>query len=66
MTNADKIRNMTDEELAKLIASGEWASICNMCSNYCVGGCVVVDEENPRQEVCEQGTLLFLQSEVKN
>jgi len=65
ITNADKFRNMSDIELAKLISSGEWSCICPFCSNYGENGCVSYDAENPDNGICEQGILEFLKSEVK-
>lgn len=63
-TNADKIRSMSDIELAKLIASGEWSCICPFCNEYGSDGCVAYSDENIKKEQCEKGILNFLQSEV--
>ena len=59
MTNADRIRAMTDEELAKLIAG---------LSEYCLAGIGACDcsniETHPCYEVCEEIARNWLQSEV--
>lgn len=67
VTNADKIRRMSDEELAKLISSGEWSAICPFCSYYGTGMCRYDDDGNDTgsKELCERGALEFLQSETK-
>ena len=56
MSNADKIRNMSDEELAEFF--NQFDSICCMCLFQV--GCSNI--ENNR---CEKGILQWLQSEVK-
>ena len=46
-TNADRIRSMTDEELAELITSGELSAICPMCDFYGKDLCYI---ENDNEE----------------
>ena len=56
MTNADKIRSMTDEELAEFIAYGiSWREICNECNckEYC-------DDETD----CKHGVLKWLKNKI--
>ena len=55
-TNADRIRSMTDEELAEFFDKLE--TVCDMCA--CNIGCHNVASEN-----CKAGFLKWLQSEVK-
>ena len=66
-TNADRIRAMTDEELAEFISSGEWAAICPFCRYYGTGNCKYdeVGEEIGYQENCIGGIMKWLQSEVE-
>jgi hypothetical protein len=64
MTKADKFRSLTDIELAKLIASGEWSCICPYCNKYGEAGCEAFDDENVDKDKCEQGILEFLQSTI--
>lgn len=59
MTNADKIRNMSDEELADYIFGVSVGNApCVLCSEEC-DFCELTDEE------CKSKTLAWLQSEVK-
>lgn len=52
-TNADRIRRMTDEELAEFLAYGiSWREICKVCGVDCD------DEGN-----CKSGVLKWLQRE---
>lgn len=55
-TNADRIRKMTDEELAKFISDVAWDEICSEC-----------DEDYECQEnlYCETHVLKWLQKEIK-
>lgn len=62
MTNAEKIRSMADEELAKLIASGEWSCICVFCRYYGTSQCRY-DEKGNRigdGETCVTGAMEWL------
>lgn len=63
MTNADKIRSMTDRELAELIASGEWSCICPFCRYENTGQCKFDEEGNvvSDSETCVMGTMEWLQ-----
>ena len=70
MTNADKIRNMSDEELAKVFVEIDEDYICNVfCKNICKlrnNSCPVIfkDEVCPiSTEDCISG---WLQSEVSD
>lgn len=64
MTNAEKIRNMNDEELAALISSGEWSCICPMCNYYYTPNCRIDDEsEIVDKEMCKKGALEWLISQ---
>ena len=59
MSNADKIRNMNDEELADYIFGVSVGNApCVLCSEEC-DFCELTDEE------CKAKTLAWLQSEVK-
>lgn len=57
MTNGDRIRKMTDEELAKLISDSLSFFNCEMCE---LGRC-----ENEDGSTCEKQILKFLQREVE-
>lgn len=52
MTNADKMRQMTDEELAHLIA-GDWCELVNCPDLVCEGQ-------------CEERVLAWLKQEAPN
>ena len=54
-TNADRIRNMTDEELAEFL--DKFDSTCGMCIHQ--GKCYVMNSK------CRDGFLQWLKSEVK-
>ena len=57
ITNADRIRSMTDEELAKFIADGEeWEEICDKCEQF--DGC----KDNT---FCASKALEWLQTETE-
>ena len=56
MTNADKIRGMTDEELKKFLIKFSDANECDYCGFYKFEICT---------EECEDGLLLWLQQEHK-
>lgn len=60
-TNADKIRSMSDEELAELITSGEWSCICPMCLYYETDICCFENGEVERN--CVQGIMDWLKAE---
>ena len=65
-TNADRIRNMSDEELAEYISSGEICAICPECEFYGKEGlCYLDDESGETENNCSEGILKWLQSEVK-
>lgn len=66
-TNADYLRMMSDDELSKLISSGEWSCICPMCGYYGTGSCVY-DEEGEvvrNKEQCIKGALEWLKQPYK-
>lgn len=56
MSNADRIRNMTDKEMAEFFDKLE--TVCDMCA--CNIGCCNVASKN-----CKAGFLKWLQSEVE-
>jgi len=49
LTNADRIRNMTDEELAKLLSTGTF--ICEGRKDICEGG---ICKYTPKCEICRR------------
>ena len=56
-SNGDRIRQMTDEELAEMLDIYEVVEICQYCANVeltCIGG------------TCYRGILEWLKQEVKN
>lgn len=69
MTNGDKIRSMTDRELAELLTGrGEQYSICTICNYNNTGKCRY-DEENIEisgPEECTEGVMETLRKERKN
>lgn len=62
-TNADRIRAMTDEELAELITSGELSAICPFCKYYGTKNCYMENEGAHKN--CSRGIIAWLQSEVE-
>ena len=62
-TNADRIRSMSDEDLAELIASGELCAICPVCKYYCTEDCYFENEGTSKN--CSKGIMEWLQSEVE-
>ncbi len=59
MTNADKIRQMTDEELRDFLRE---ISTCKACSDYCWGGeCKARNDEQ-----CDRAWLDWLKQEVES
>lgn len=58
MTNADKIRSMSDEELAEFMVNFEKAGGCAMCSIGSQGECYSISK-------CKDGYISWLKSEVK-
>ena len=66
MTNADKIRSMSNQELAKLIISGEWSCICPFCNYQYTGLCRFDEEGNEtgNKDTCEKGAMEFLETRV--
>lgn len=65
-TNADRIRNMTDEELAELISSGKWACICPMCEFYGTTDCAFDEDYGTEdKKICAKGVMKWLQSPVE-
>lgn len=66
MTNAEKIRSMSNRELAELIVSGEWSAICPFCRYYCTGACKYDEEGNVvgDGETCVKGAMEFLEAQA--
>ena len=62
-TNADRIRAMSDEELAELITSGELCAICPMCDFYGKDLCYI--ENDNTEKNFSKGILSWLQSEAE-
>lgn len=60
-TNADKIRSMSDEELAEFITSGEWSCICPMCLYFETEECYFEGEKVKTN--CVQGIMDWLKAE---
>ena len=59
-TNADRIRSMTDEELAKLL-------LCNLCESMGIECCPQDDEffdESTLGKICGNCVMTWLKSEV--
>lgn len=61
-TNADRIRSMSDEELAELIASGELCAICPLCKYYGTENCYMENEGVHKN--CASGIIEWLKSEA--
>ena len=60
MTNADRIRNMTDEQLAEMFSSDTYAFNCDVCKFYSYEHC-----ERECKE-CKNGALEWLKLEVND
>lgn len=56
-TNADRIRNMTDEELAEFLLNFWSKTVCDYCTKFI--------EDRPCNHECEKGFFEWLQAEVK-
>lgn len=63
-TNADRIRSMSDEELAELITSGELSAICPFCKYYGTEDCYM--EKSGAHKNCSRGIIKWLQSEWRD
>lgn len=63
MAHAERIRHMTDRELAELITSGKWSAICPFCHYYGTGKCRYDEEGNDvgDGEICVVGAMEWLQ-----
>lgn len=62
-TNADRIRAMSDEELAELITSGELCAICPLCKYYGTESCYM--ENGGVHKNCDSGIIEWLKSEAE-
>lgn len=62
-SNADRIQAMNDEELAKLITSGELCAICPFCKYYGTKHCYMENEGVHAN--CDSGIIDWLQSVAK-
>lgn len=57
-TNADRIRDMSDEELAELLCTADW---CDMCDQSKDGGiCHAVELDGPLSKYCVAAGLKWL------
>lgn len=67
MTNADRIRSMTDEEIAHFIANLQNICLCEKCEQYVDGLCYVMVNKNRecKQEEYEATVVKWLQSECE-
>lgn len=61
MTNYEKIKGMSVEELAELMASGEWSAICPFCKYYGTENCYIENEGASKN--CAEGIKEWLESE---
>lgn len=61
LTNADRIRTMSDEELAHLITSGELCAVCPFCKYYGTDKCYLENEGADKN--CGRGIIDWLQEE---
>lgn len=58
MTNADCIRAMSDEELAKLLCTADWCEICEYMTED--GFCSAMGKDDPLAKYCEATGLRWL------
>lgn len=58
ITNGDRIREMSDEELAETIVDADW---CEICCHYYNGTCNATGFEKPLYQFCVEGCLKWLQ-----
>lgn len=64
MTNYEKIKNMSIDEMAKLIHKIDDLSACNHCLGLCIKDDVKPDKNGCIHiEVCERGIKKWLESE---
>ena len=63
MTQFDRIKSMSMEELAALITSGEMCAICPFCEYYGTKDCYI--ENEGKHKNCDKGIMNWLQSEVE-
>lgn len=61
MTNFERIKGMSVEELAELITSGEWSAICHFCKYYGSENCYIENEGASKN--CVDGIKEWLESE---
>lgn len=59
MTNAQKIRSMSDEELAETFCTADWCAACDQVRQD--GTCHAVELGGPLNEYCVAGALKWLQ-----
>lgn len=63
LTNADRVRSMSDEELAQMITSGELCAICPFCKYYGTDSCYLENEDAHKN--CDSGIIEWLRSEAE-
>lgn len=61
ISNYKKIKEMSVEELAELMVSGEWSAICPFCKYYGTENCYV--ENKGASKNCADGIKEWLESE---
>ena len=63
LTRADRIRAMSDEELAKAIAGADWCEYCDQVQEN--GTCHAMELGGPLNQHCIAGCLKWLQKPVE-
>ena len=58
-TNADRIRGMSDEELAELLCTADWCGVCDQVRQD--GTCHAMELDGPLNRYCVAAGLKWLQ-----
>lgn len=58
MTNADMIRSMSDEELAKVLCDADWCNVCGQLEQD--GTCHAMEMGGKLNSYCKSGCLTWL------
>ena len=62
-TNADRIRGMSDEELARLLCTADWCDLCDQVKEE--GTCHAMELGGPLVKSCVEGAMKWLTQPAK-
>lgn len=65
MTNADKIRSMTDEELAEVFSDADWCQYCGQMKENGICRAMEKATDEPLYPYCVAGCLSWLKQPYK-